>query len=206
MGVIQIERIGDMNKNLTEVIFILDRSGSMGGLESDTIGGYNGFLDKQKGQEGETHITTVLFDDKYEILYNGVDVSAAGLTEKQYFVRGMTALYDAIGKTILDVGTRLAFSPEEECPGKVIMIITTDGAENASREFTGKRVKEMITHQGKKYGWEFLFFGSNIDTETVARDIGIEGDSAISFRANSRGISTLMECAAVRVEEKRSRK
>ncbi|MTI96304.1 MAG: VWA domain-containing protein [Firmicutes bacterium] len=192
-----------MHKSLTEVIFILDRSGSMGGLESDTIGGYNGFLEKQKKLTGDTHITTVLFDDQYEILYNGVDVSRARLTPEQYFVRGMTALYDAVGKTILDVGTRLARIPEAERPGKVIMIITTDGAENSSREFSGKRVKEMIAHQRDKYGWEFLFFGANIDTATVAANIGIDTDNAIAFKASSAGILDLMECVSEKVEHSR---
>lgn len=190
-----------MNKNLTEVIFILDRSGSMAGLESDTMGGYNGFLAKQSKLEGDTLITTVLFDDRYEVLYNGVDIAHAKLLEGQYFVRGMTALYDAVGKTILDVGTRIARTPEAARPGKVIMIITTDGAENASREFNGKRIKEMIAHQRQKYGWEVLFFGANIDTQEVAANMGISQDCAIAFTASSEGITHMMEDACFRVEE-----
>ena len=195
-----------MNNNLTEVIFILDRSGSMCGLEADTIGGYNGFLEKQQKLAGQTQITTVLFDDQYEVLYNGVDISAAKLKDGQYFVRGMTALYDAVGKTILDVGTRLSRIPSSERPGKVIMIITTDGAENSSREFTDKGIKEMISHQREKYAWEFLFFGANVDTADVAMGIGIDEDSAIPFVANSLGIEKMMECASLRVESSRTGK
>lgn len=206
LGKYSIERKVAMNANLTEVIFILDRSGSMGGLESDTIGGYNGFLEKQKKFAGKTQVTTVLFDDQYEILYNGVDISAAGLTEAQYYVRGMTALYDAVGKTILDVGTRLSRTPEADRPGKVIMIITTDGAENSSREFSGKRIKEMISHQREKYGWEVLFFGANIDTANVAGSMGIDLDSAISFESTSTGVEKMMECAFMRVESIRKDK
>jgi Mg-chelatase subunit ChlD len=195
-----------MNQNLTEVIFVLDRSGSMAGLESDTIGGYNGFLDKQSKLEGDTLITTVLFDDRYEILYNGVDIAYARLHDGQYFVRGMTALNDAVGKTILDVGTRIARTPEAARPGKVIMIITTDGAENASREFTGARIKEMIAHQKQKYGWEILFFGANIDTQEAAAHFGISPDCAMAFSASSEGITQMMENACLRVEELRKGK
>lgn len=192
-----------MNHNLTEVIFILDRSGSMAGLEEDTIGGYNGFLAKQKDMAGKTQITTVLFDDQYEILHNGVDVSQARLNDQQYFVRGMTALYDAVGKTILDVGARLSRTPAAQRPDKVIMIITTDGAENSSREFTGQRIQELIAHQRDKYGWEFLFFGANIDTAAVAEDIGIHRDNAIAFEASSQGVSLMMNCVCQYVESKR---
>lgn len=192
-----------MNKELTEIIFILDRSGSMRGLESDTIGGYNSFLDKQKSQAGKTNITTVLFDDKYEILYNGVDVSDARIDQTQYYVRGMTALYDAVGKTILDVGIRLSRTPEAERPGKVIMVITTDGAENSSREFSGRQIQAMISHQQEKYNWEFLFFGANIDTAVAARELGIDADNSIAYQASSQGVAEMMHSASMLVEEMR---
>jgi hypothetical protein len=136
-----------MNRNLTEITFLLDRSGSMGGLESDTIGGFNAFLERQSQLEGETIVTTVLFDDQYEILWNGVKANEVKLTDKDYYVRGCTALLDAVGKTILDVGHRLSTTNEEERPGRVIFVITTDGLENASREFTYEKVKGLIKHQ-----------------------------------------------------------
>ena len=191
-----------MNKELTEVIFILDRSGSMSGLEMDTIGGYNGFLEKQKKQAGKTIITTVLFDDQYEVLYNGVDVDEAALTTDQYFVRGSTALLDAVGKTMLDVKARLARTPAKERPGKVIMVITTDGYENASREFSGKQIHDMIIRQ-QQHGWEFLFFGANIDTVATAKSMGIKEADAMSYESTAQGMSIMMNEMSLRVDEKR---
>ena len=125
-----------MNANLTEIIFLMDRSGSMEGLESDTIGGFNAFIENQKKMEGELIVTTVLFDDKYELLWNGINPEKVRLTSKEYFVRGCTALLDAIGKTIIDVGCRLSNTQENHKPSKVIFVITTDGMENASKDFT----------------------------------------------------------------------
>ena len=191
-----------MNKELTEVIFILDRSGSMSGLEMETIGGYNGFLEQQKKQPGKTIITTVLFDDQYEILYNGVDAADAGLTTDQYYVRGRTALLDAVGKTILDVKVRLARTPAEQRPGKVIMVITTDGYENASQEFSGKQVHDMILRQ-QQHGWEFLFFGANIDTVATARKMGIREADAMSYESTAQGMSFMMNEMSARVDQKR---
>ncbi len=191
-----------MNKELTEVIFILDRSGSMSGLEMDTIGGYNAFLERQKKQPGKTIITTVLFDDQYEILYNGVDAADAGLNTDQYYVRGRTALLDAVGKTILDVKARLARTPAEQRPGKVIMVITTDGYENASREFSGKQVHDMILRQ-QQHGWEFLFFGANIDTVATAKSMGIREADAMSYESTAQGMSFMMNEMSARVDQKR---
>ena len=142
-----------MNLNLTEIVFLIDRSGSMGGLETDTIGGFNAFIENQKQIEGDTAVTTVLFDDKYELLYNGIEAEKVKLSNKEYFVRGSTALLDAIGKTIIDVGYRLSVMEESQRPAKVIFVITTDGMENASKEFTYKKVKELIKHQQEKYQW-----------------------------------------------------
>ncbi len=147
-----------MNKNLTEIVFLLDRSGSMGGLESDTIGGFNAFVVKQKQLEGETIVTAVLFDDKYEILWNGIAAEEAMLTDDNYYVRGCTALLDAVGKTILDVGYRLSKTNEAERPGKVIFVITTDGLENASREFTYEKVRSSLnTNRRNTIGNLFLW-------------------------------------------------
>jgi hypothetical protein len=192
-----------MKNNLTEIIFVLDRSGSMSGLESDTIGGYNGFLEKQKKLKGDVLITTVLFDDKYEMLYNGVAIEKATINNEQYFVRGMTALLDAVGKTILDVGTRLSHTAKDERPEKVIFIITTDGMENASREFSHAKVKELITHQQEKYSWEFLFFGANIDSVQTAEHIGISAMDAMNYVASPEGTDDMMFCMNEMVTERR---
>jgi hypothetical protein len=181
-----------MNQNLTEIIFLLDRSGSMSGLENDTIGGFNGFLKKQC-QLGPTLLTTVLFDDRYEILHNGVDASKVTLTEKEYFTRGSTALLDAVGKTILDVGFRLSHIPEENRPGKVIFVITTDGLENASKEFTYDKVNDMITLQQKSYHWEFIFMGANIDVARESHKLGIQPDRAFRFEATGNGTDRMYE-------------
>jgi uncharacterized protein YegL len=178
-----------MKDNLTELVFILDRSGSMGGLESDTIGGYNGFIEKQKFEDGDALLSTVLFDDKFEVFHDRVDIkSAVPLTDKEYFVRGTTALLDAIGIGIDTIGRRLKATPEKDRPAKVLFVITTDGMENASKEYSAKRVKEMIQHQTDKYGWEFLFLGANIDAVGVAKDIGIRAERAVRCNNDSVGI------------------
>jgi hypothetical protein len=179
-----------MNNNLTEIVFILDRSGSMGGLENDTIGGFNGFVKKQ-AEAGQTSLTTVLFDDKYEILHNGIDAGKVVLTGDEYFTRGSTALLDAVGKTINDVGKRLGETPEALRPGKVIFVITTDGLENASREFSYDEVQKMITHQSEKYSWEFVFMGANIDVAKEGSKLGIKADRSFCFAASSAGISSM---------------
>jgi uncharacterized protein YegL len=189
-----------MNKNLTEIIFLLDRSGSMAGLESDTVGGFNSLIAKQCQLEGETLLTTVLFDNQYEVLWNGIDASHARLTEKDYYVRGSTALLDAVGKTIVDVGNRLSNTTDERRPGKIIFVITTDGMENASREFTYEKVKELITRQKEKYNWEFIFIGANLDVSKEADSIGISMNDAYNFEASSTGLESMY----LRVEEELS--
>lgn len=194
-----------MNKNLTEIIFLLDRSGSMSGLEAETIGGFNAFIDRQRKLEGETIVTAVLFDNKYEILWNGIDAKKVELTDKEYFVRGYTALLDAVGKTILDVGYRISKAKEEEKPGKVIFVITTDGLENASREFTYEKVKELINHQQEKYNWEFIFLGANIDSAKEAKNIGIDTSNAFSFEASKIGVEKMYNTVCDAVFEKRYR-
>ena len=194
----------DNNKrNLTEIIFLLDRSGSMAGLEADTIGGFNTFIEKQRQIEGETIVTTVLFDNKYEILWNGIDAHQVTLTEEEYYVRGMTALLDAVGKTILDVGYRLSKISEKEKPSKVIFVITTDGMENASREFNYEKVKELIKHQQEKYNWEFIFLGANIDAAKEANSIGIDVHNAFSFEASEAGVVRMYDMISEEVSERR---
>jgi uncharacterized protein YegL len=194
-----------MNNNLTEIIFLLDRSGSMAGLESDTVGGFNAFVKKQSQLEGETILTTVLFDDQYEVLWNGIDAREVKLTEDEYYVRGMTALLDAVGKTILDVGYRLAKTNEERKPGKVIFVITTDGMENASSEFTYGKVKELIQHQQEKYNWEFIFMGANIDVAKEADSLGIHIENSFTFEASEKGIENMYEIVSESIMEKRTK-
>lgn len=192
-----------MNNQLTEIIFLLDRSGSMAGLESDTIGGFNAFIKKQSQMEGETIVTTVLFDDEYELIWDGVDANKVRLTDKEYYVRGCTALLDAVGKTIIDVGYRLLKTEEDKKPGKVIFVITTDGLENASREFTYAKVKELIQHQQEKYSWEFIFMGANIDVVKEAESIGISLENAYNFETSEKGVEIMYDMVAEAVSEKR---
>ena len=177
-----------MKNNYTELVFILDRSGSMAGLEKDTIGGYNALLEKQKREKGKARITTVLFDDRYELLHRMMPLKEVlPLTDKEYFVRGSTALLDAVGLTISQmVAVHKSEKPEDK-PGKVLFVITTDGYENASREYTQEKVRKMIETQKKKYGWEFLFLGANIDAEAAAEQYGISRDRAVTYHADEEG-------------------
>jgi uncharacterized protein YegL len=195
--------MNSMNENVTEIIFLLDRSGSMAGLESDTIGGFNAFIKKQCQLDGETLVTAVQFDDQYEVIWNGIGAKNVKLTDKEYFVRGSTALLDAVGRTILDVGHRLSKASEEQKPGKVIFVITTDGMENASREFTYEKVKELIKHQQEKYNWEFIFMGANIDAAKEASILGIDMENAYSFEASENGVEVMYNVICEAVSEKR---
>lgn len=194
-----------MDMNLTEIIFLLDRSGSMSGLETDTIGGFNTFIEKQKELEGKINVTAVLFDNKYEILWNGIDADKAKLTDEEYYVRGSTALLDAVGKAILDVGYRLSKTSEDSRPGKVIFVITTDGMENSSREFTYKKVKELICHQQQRYNWEFIFLGANIDAEKEADSIGIDKNSTFCFEASEEGVKYMYNAICEEVAGRRKK-
>ena len=179
-----------MKKGLTELVFILDRSGSMGGLESDTIGGFNGMIEKQKKQEGDANVTTVLFDDRVEIVHDRFDLRIVReLTDRDYYVRGCTALLDAVGSTIdkmVNIQKRL---PGEHRAEKVIFVITTDGLENASRQYSYAEVKHKIELEKEKYGWEFLFLGANMDAAAEAQKFGISDDRAVTFNNDSRGIA-----------------
>lgn len=177
-----------MKENFTELVFVLDRSGSMSGLESDTIGGFNSMLEKQKKEKGEAFVTTVLFDDHYELLHNRNDLKQIkAITEKEYYVRGSTALLDAIGKTINNIGKALSNINEEERPEKVLFVIITDGMENSSREYSYAKIKEMIEHQKSKYSWDFIFLGANIDAIMTAEAFGIGEDRAVNFVSDSEG-------------------
>lgn len=179
-----------MKKGLTELVFILDRCGSMSGLESDTIGGYNAMLGNQKKEEGEAIVTTVLFDDHYELLHDRINIRGIlPITEKEYYVRGMTALLDSIGKTINKISNAHKHTAEEERPEHTMIVITTDGMENSSREFTAEKIRQMIEHQKEKYGWEFIFLGANIDAIETAKHFGINEDRATNYHADSEGVS-----------------
>jgi uncharacterized protein YegL len=202
-SMMNLRRMRRMNTNITEIIFLLDRSGSMAGLESDTIGGFNAFIKKQSQIDGETLVTAVQFDDQYEVIWNGIDAKNVKLTDKEYYVRGSTALLDAVGKTILDVGHRLSNSNEDQKPGKVIFVITTDGMENASREFTYEKVNELIKHQQEKYNWEFIFMGANIDAAKEASSLGIDMENAYSFEASENGVVAMYNVICEAVSEKR---
>ena len=176
------------NKSLTEMVFILDRSGSMSGLESDTIGGYNSLLEKQRKEVGDATVTTVLFDDQYEMIHDHAAIGKVkDITNKEYFARGMTGLLDAVGKTINHVGNRHKNALDSEVPGKTMVVIITDGFENASREFTLPQVKQMIERQKAEFGWEFLFLGANIDAVSTAEGFGISADRAVTYEADSIG-------------------
>ena len=196
-----------MKKNLTELVMILDRSGSMGGLESDTIGGYNSMISRQKEAEGEVLVSTVLFDDRSEVLYDRVPIDKMPMmTEKEYYVRGCTALLDAIGGAIHHISNLHKYAREEDRPEKTIFVITTDGMENASREYTYARIKKMVEYQKEKHGWEFLFLGANIDAIETAERFGIAEDRAANYNSDHKGTMLNYEVLAETVCEMRSSK
>ena len=177
-----------MKKALTELVFILDKSGSMGGLEKDTIGGYNSVLTKQKEVDGECRITTVLFDDKYELLHDRLDLRAVSpITEKEYYVGGSTALLDAIGRTIHKIKNVQKNTADGYRAEKVMFVIITDGEENASREYSSEKIKTQIERQKEKHGWEFIFLAANIDAVETARNFGISADRAQNYHADEKG-------------------
>ena len=183
-----------------ELVFILDRSGSMGGLESDTIGGYNSMLSKQKKEKtGKVSVTTVLFDDQYELLYNQVPIEKVSpMTEEEYYVRGSTALLDAIGKTVMQVK---ANQDKKEIKDKVLFVIITDGMENASREYRADQIKKLIEERKEKNNWEFLFLGANIDAIGAAKDIGIESSRAVRFKSDKKGTAKNYEVLNEAIKE-----
>ena len=177
-----------MKKGLTELVFILDRSGSMQGLEADTIGGFNSMIEKQKKEEGEAYVSAVLFDDRMEVLYDRVELQKVEpMTDRQYYVRGCTALLDALGGAIHHIGNVHKYAREEDVPEKTIFVITTDGMENASRTYSLDRVRRMVERQQKKYHWEFLFLGANIDAIAEASRFGIHVSRAANYVHDSAG-------------------
>ncbi len=177
-----------MKKNLTEIVFILDRSGSMSGLESDTIGGFNAMIEKQKKAPGEAYVSTVLFDSISEVLHDRVPLTRiAPMTAEDYFVRGSTALLDAIGGAIHHIGNIHKYARAEDIPEKTIFFINTDGMENASRRYDKATVKQMIERQKSKYGWEFIFMAANIDAIETARTFGIAENRAVNFHSDKKG-------------------
>ena len=179
-----------MKKNLTELVFILDRSGSMGGLEPDTIGGFNAMLTRQKEQEGEANVTTILFDHEAQLLHDRFPLKAvAPLTEKDYYVRGCTALLDAIGYGVEKMVNIQRHLPEDERAEKVIFVITTDGLENASKRFSYEKIRRMIELEKERYGWEFLFLGANMDAVQEAARFGISSDRAVRFENDAQGVA-----------------
>ena len=183
-----------MKKNLTEIVFILDRSGSMAGLEADTIGGFNALIRKQQAEEGEAYVSTVLFDNHTEVIHDRVDIrKIQPMTRKDYYVRGCTALLDAVGKSIHHIGNVHKYAREEDRPEKTIFVITTDGMENASRMYSYEQVRKMIRHEQDKYGWEFLFLGANIDAAKEAARFGISEDRAANYHADHQGTAVIYE-------------
>jgi len=183
-----------MKKNLTELVFILDRSGSMAGLEGDTIGGFNGMLEKQKREPGEAVVSTVLFDNVSQVIHDRVDLQRIEpLTEREYYVRGSTALLDAVGSAIHHIGNVHKYAREEDVPEKTLFVITTDGMENSSRHYNYEKVREMICRQKEKYGWEFIFLGANIDAAKEAARFGIGAEFAADYHADSRGTGAVYE-------------
>ena len=177
-----------MKKNLTEIVFILDRSGSMAGLEKDTIGGFNAMLEKQKREPGKALVSTVLFDNTADVIHDRLPLHRVPkLTDREYYVRGCTALLDAVGGAIRHISTIHKYAREEDRPEKTIFVITTDGLENASRRYDYEAVKQMIQRQKEQYGWEFLFMGANIDAAREAARFGIGEDRAANFHCDSKG-------------------
>ena len=189
-----------MKKNLTELVFILDRSGSMAGLEGDTIGGFNAMIEKQKGEPGEAVVSTVLFDNECDVIHDRIDIQKIEpMTQKEYYVRGCTALLDAVGGAIHHIGNVHKYAREEDRPEKTMFVITTDGMENASRKYSYERLRAMIERQKEKYGWEFIFLGANIDAAKEAARFGISEDRAANYHADHKGTAVIYEavCDAV---------
>ena len=177
-----------MKKNLTELVFILDRSGSMAGLEDDTVGGFNAMIEKQKREPGEALVSTVLFDNNSEVIHDRVDIQKiAPMTRREYYVRGCTALLDAVGGAIHHIGNVHKYARKEDVPEKTMFIITTDGYENASKRYDYDKVRKMIERQKEKYGWEFLFLGANIDAAAEAKRFGISADRAVNYKCDEEG-------------------
>lgn len=190
--------------NITELVFILDRSGSMAGLESDTIGGFNAMIEKQRKVDGECYVSTVLFDNESEVLHDRVKLSdIKPMTDEQYTVRGCTALVDALGGAIHHIGNIHKYARAEDVPANTMFVITTDGMENASRRYNSEQVKKMIQRQKERYGWEFLFIGANIDAVETASRYGIDSDRAVNYNADKLGTKVVYDSVAKAVSSVR---
>ncbi len=194
-----------MNKNLTELVFVLDKSGSMSGLEKDTIGGFNSMLEKQRGEEGDVVISTVLFDDHMQVLHDRTDLAGIGnLTDKDYTVGGSTALLDALGNSIRHINKVQKALPEDERPAKTMFIITTDGQENSSHDFSYEKIRKMVEKKQEKKQWEFLFLGANMDAISAAASIGIKANRAANFRCDAVGTAVNYSALSKAVSKFRS--
>lgn len=193
-----------MKKNLTELVFILDRSGSMSGMEADTIGGFNGMIEKQKKEAGEALVSTVLFNHSSKVIHDRVEIrKIAPMTEKEYYVGGNTALIDALGQAIHHIGNVHKYARNEDVPEHTIFVIITDGMENASRLYSSEEVKKMVERQKTRYGWEFLFLGANIDAVETARHYGIGANRAVRFHNDRRGVEVNYDTISMTVAEMR---
>ena len=193
-----------MNDNLSEIICIIDRSGSMESIQDDAIGGFNSFIKEQKKGPGDANVTIVLFDDHYDVMASGIPLEkVVPLNNTTFVPRGSTALYDAIGKSIDDVGARLAATPESERPGAVVMAILTDGQENASRVYSRERIAAMIKHQREVYSWEFVFLAANQDAVASARAISIDAADAVAFAPSAAGTQVAFSEMSDRTMSKR---
>ena len=194
-----------MKKNLTELVFILDRSGSMAGLENDTIGGFNSMIEKQKQEAGEAIVSTVLFDNHRDVIHDRVDIqNVAPMTRGEYYVRGSTALLDAVGKAIHHIRLVHKYAREEDRPEKTLFVITTDGMENSSKEFSYQRLKSLIERQKELFGWEFIFLGANIDAAKEAARFGISEKRAVNYHADSVGTGMVYDAVNVAVTNVRA--
>ena len=194
-----------MKNNITELVFILDRSGSMSGLESDTIGGFNAMIEKQRKQSGDCYVSTILFDNESEVLHDRVKLEdVRPMTGEDYSVRGCTALLDAIGGAIHHIGNIHKYARPEDVPEHTVFVITTDGMENASRRYNRAEVRQMIEREKEQYGWEFLFLAANIDAVETAENIGISRDRAVDYLADSQGTAVVYETVSEVVSQVRS--
>ncbi len=193
------------DNNITELVFILDRSGSMAGLEADTIGGFNALIEKQKKQDGACYVSTILFDNDSEVIHDRVKLEdVRPMTDRDYTVRGCTALLDAIGGAIRHIANIHRYARPEDVPEHTMFIITTDGMENASHTYNADRVRKMIEHEKEKYGWEFLFLAANIDAVGTASRFGIGADRAVNYRADAQGTDVIYDTLTETVASFRS--
>ena len=196
-----------MQNNITELVFIMDRSGSMSGLEKDAVGGFNSMIERQKKLDGKVYVSTVLFSNSAEVLHDRIDISEiAPMTERDYQVGGCTALMDALGGAIHHIVNIHRYARPEDVPEHTVFVITTDGLENASREYSAEKVRSMIKHEEEKHGWEFLFLAANIDAVETAANFGIRADRASNYRASPAGTADMYDCVSEAVEMLRCNK